>query len=307
MDREPQTGIPAVTLRRLPPQPPAPDEVRIRVAVAGLCRTDLYVARGLLPARAPVILGHELAGVIDAVGGGVDDDAMGPLRPGDPVTVNPLLPGGEMLGVDRDGAFAGWLTVPAAAVHRLPAGMPPRLGAYAEPMAAALAVCKAGLRKADHGLLCGGGRIAELTARVLCAHGFTRVSRWDPSSSSSSSRAPAPPRDAFDFAIETQATAPVLAALVRAVRPGGRIVLKSRPHAPVPLDIHAAVRKELTFAAVCYAPFPDALALLESGRVPVDDLLGPVFPLPDFAAAFARAEESEAAKIFLQPQPDEGT
>jgi L-iditol 2-dehydrogenase len=179
--------------------------------------------------------------------------------------------------------------------------MPPRLGAYAEPMAAALAVCKAGLQKTDRGLLCGGGRIAELTARVLCAHGFAHVSRWDPSSP-----APPPPRDAFDFAIETQATAPVLAALVHAVRPGGRIVFKSRPHAPVPLDIHAAVRKELSFAAVCYAPFPDALALLASGQVPVEDLLGPAFPLPDFAAAFARAEESEAAKVFLLPQADEG-
>src|SRR5204863_1777314 len=59
----------AVALERLPvPELVGPDDVRVRVAVAGLCRTDLLVAAGKLPSADPVVLGHEFAGTIDALG-----------------------------------------------------------------------------------------------------------------------------------------------------------------------------------------------------------------------------------------------
>src|SRR4051812_30049243 len=76
----------AVRLARGPePALVAPDDVRLRVAFAGVCRTDLFVADGLLPSRDPVILGHELSGVVDAAG-----PAAG-FSPGERVTVAPLL------------------------------------------------------------------------------------------------------------------------------------------------------------------------------------------------------------------------
>ena len=55
----------------LPTPVPGPGEVLIRVVAAGVCRTDLYAARGRLPVRDQVILGHEFSGVVDAVGPGV--------------------------------------------------------------------------------------------------------------------------------------------------------------------------------------------------------------------------------------------
>lgn len=63
--------------------PPGPGEVRVRVAAAGVCRSDLHVLHGTLPVPLPAVLGHEGAGVVESVGPGVTR-----VRPGDPVVFN---------------------------------------------------------------------------------------------------------------------------------------------------------------------------------------------------------------------------
>src|SRR5262245_37220634 len=105
----------SVRLAQVPePTLASDDDVLVRVAFAGVCRTDLLVASGRLPSRDPIVLGHELSGVIAAAG-----NAAGGLREGDRVTVAPLCPcrrcarccegkscgAPEMLGVTRHGAF----------------------------------------------------------------------------------------------------------------------------------------------------------------------------------------------------------
>ena len=89
------------------------DDVWIRVAYAGLCRTDVLVAQGLIPVQKNRILGHECSGVISYV------PPQCGLLVGMPVTVNPLLSDG-FIGIDRDGAFAdggglspNWLVRPS--------------------------------------------------------------------------------------------------------------------------------------------------------------------------------------------------
>jgi threonine dehydrogenase-like Zn-dependent dehydrogenase len=250
-------------------------EVVVRVRAAGLCRTDLFVARGLLPSADPVILGHEFSGAVD----------------GTRVAVMPVLPSGAMLGVDRDGAFAEFVAVPESAVHALPAAVPDLAGAYAEPVAASLAVLKTGIRPDERGLVYGSNRIARLTGRVLRARGFALVTAG-----------PGPlPENGFDFIVETCPTPEAFDEMIRAVRPGGRIVLKSRPHARVPIDLAAAVRKEISFHAAAYAPFDEALDLLASGRLDLSDLLGPIRPLEDFERVFAEAGSGESVKTFFAP------
>lgn len=272
-----------VRLRHLPLPVPGPGEVRVRVELAGVCRTDLQAARGLLPVREPRILGHEFAGTLDGL----------------PVAVNPLLPCGAcvrcaagalcsrpgLLGIHRDGAFAEAVAVPASCVHPMPAGLSFEAGAYAEPVAAALAVLQAGPRTRERGLVAGGGRIARLVERVLRAHGFRSLETG----------AGPFPEDAFDFAVETDPAA--LAEVLRAVRPGGRVVLKSRPSGPVPFDLALAVRKELVLAGAAWAPFPEALAFLASGKLDLEGLLGPALPLESFATL----TDDESLKTFLRP------
>jgi threonine dehydrogenase-like Zn-dependent dehydrogenase len=274
-----------VRLTRVPaPVPSAPDEVRIRVAFAGVCRTDLLVAEGRLPSRDPVVLGHEISGVVDAA------NLEAAFAPGDRVTVAPLLSCGQMLGVDRDGGFADFVCVPTAAVHRVPDALSLRAAAYVEPVASATAVLHAGISAGERGLVHGRGRIAHLVHRVLVTHGFERVDL---------SAEEALPKDAYDFAIETGGGTAAIRALVDAVRPGGRIVLKSRLPEPVGLDLLRVVPKELTLRAVHYGSFPGAVALLASGRLRIDDLLGPARPLEAFAEVLAEARRSEHTKLFF--------
>jgi threonine dehydrogenase-like Zn-dependent dehydrogenase len=299
----------AVALCRVPvPEPVHPGDVRVRVSVAGLCRTDLLVASGRLSATDPVTLGHEFAGTVDAVGPDVRS-----MRPGDRVAVNPVLPCGRcttceagdtincpyrsMLGVDRDGAFAEFVVVPAANVVPVPPHVSDLAAAYAEPVAAALAVFNAGIRPHQKGVVFGANRFARLVERLLRGAGFDDLTVYD-------YRKPhllLLPGDAFDFVIETELSRNILAHMIWVAKPGGALVLKSRVPKDVAVDFLPAIRKQLVFRGVNYGPFRKAVGLLVEGQLDLSDLLGPVRPLEEFEAAFAEARGREGQKLFLRP------
>ena len=297
---------PSVRMCRVPVPKPRSGEVLIRVEVAGVCRTDVFVAQGKLSSADPVILGHEFAGVVAVDGRGDHEFAAG-----DRVVVMPAVPCGacvrctrgmpeccphhQFLGVSLHGAFAEYIAVPAQVVHQLPGTLSFREGAYAEPVCASLAVLKAGIQPGERGLVYGDNRIAELTRRVLQVAGFAAIEkgRTDPSAPLET--------DAYDFVIETQPIEPAFDDIIRVLRPGGRIILKSRPPAPVAIDLAAAVRKEVTFEAVSYATFAESLDFLT--RHDVADLFGEVHPLEDFATVLATDDVGEDLKRFLAPDP----
>jgi threonine dehydrogenase-like Zn-dependent dehydrogenase len=281
--------------RALPPR--VEGWVRLRVLLAGICRTDVQAADGLFPIAESRILGHEMAGEV------AEADAGSELRPGDRVTVAPLLPCGacagcatasccaepRMLGVDVDGAFAEEVVVPSGSVLRVPHTLSLRRAAYIEPVAAALAVVRAPIRVEQRGVVLGTGRIADLTARVLRHLGF-RLGQAKAGGQASF----------FDYVVETAGTDASLDEALDHVAPGGCIVLKSRPPRAVALDVARAVRNDVTICAVSYGPWHDAIRL--AGELPVDDLLGDVYPLERFDAAMALTRERPLGpKIFLSP------
>ena len=113
---------------------PGPGEVAIAVEACGVCRTDLHIVEGEVPARLPIVPGHQAAGRVTAVAPGVTG-----FSPGDPVGVGwiastcgrcrfcrsereNLCPDATFTGRDRDGGYAEALTADARWVYRLPAG-----------------------------------------------------------------------------------------------------------------------------------------------------------------------------------------
>ena len=113
---------------------PGPGEVAVAVEACGVCRTDLHILEGEVPARLPIVPGHQAAGRVAAVGPGVTG-----FSPGDPVGVGwiastcgrcrfcrsereNLCPDATFTGRDRDGGYADALTADARWVYRLPAG-----------------------------------------------------------------------------------------------------------------------------------------------------------------------------------------
>ena len=178
---------PLVAVERPVPQP-APGELRLRVAVCGVCRTDLHLAEGdLLPRRAGVVPGHEVVGTVDAVGEGC-----GRFDVGDRAGIawlrstcgrcrwcrrgaENLCPEPRFTGWDADGGYAEWAVVNEAYAYRLPPGF--------DDVSAAPLLCAGiiGYRALRRAALPPGGRLgiygfgasAHLAAQVAVAEGAT--------------------------------------------------------------------------------------------------------------------------------------
>jgi propanol-preferring alcohol dehydrogenase len=176
---------PLVAVERPDPEP-GPGEVRIRVRACGVCRTDLHLALGELPPRRPgTVPGHEIVGVVDALGPGA-----GRFARGDRIGVawlrgtcghcrfcrtgrENLCPDAAFTGWDADGGYAELAVVPEAYAYRLPAALD---DVAAAPLLCAGIVGYRALRRAE---LPPGGRLgiygfgasAHLVAQVAIAQG----------------------------------------------------------------------------------------------------------------------------------------
>lgn len=298
----------AVVIRDIDkPAPVHADDVVIRVALTGLCRTDVYVAEGIVPAgKDDLVLGHEFSGIVESVGTDVSH-----VKTGDRVCCMPFLSiedsedgkyaHSTQLGVHHDGCLGEYARVPAYTVYKLPDSVSLKMGAYLEPVCASMAVLKAPIQPAQKGLIYGDNRISQLTLRIMQAEGFADVVTYDHTDPNAAPLA----ADSFDFIIETLATTDTMAQMIRAVKPGGTIVLKSRQHKPVAMNINDLVKKDITLSAVNYAPFEDCIALAASGRLDVEDLFGDVYPLEQFRDVFEQSKGRESKKLFLTAANDD--
>ncbi|HEY1845447.1 MAG TPA: Zn-dependent oxidoreductase [Buttiauxella sp.] len=135
------------------PVQPQQGEVRIRVASAGICGSDVHIYRGHNPfAKYPRVIGHEFFGHIDAVGEGVPALRIGERVVGDPVVscghCYPCSVGRpnvcaelQVIGVHRDGGFSEFVTLPAKNAHRVPDSIPDDEATMVEPFTIAANIC----------------------------------------------------------------------------------------------------------------------------------------------------------------------
>jgi 2-desacetyl-2-hydroxyethyl bacteriochlorophyllide A dehydrogenase len=163
----------------------AAGEVLVKVAFVGVCGTDLNIYQGAHPrAKAPLVMGHEFSGTI--VRGHPT------LADGTPVTVYPLLSCGRcgpclsgaahvcntlrLIGIDRDGAMAEYVKVPADKILEIPTDLPLRLGAFIEPLAVGVhAARRSGYRPGDSAVVYGAGPIGLCVAACLRYFGASEV------------------------------------------------------------------------------------------------------------------------------------
>ncbi|MEL6586865.1 MAG: alcohol dehydrogenase catalytic domain-containing protein, partial [Pseudomonadota bacterium] len=158
--------------------PPGPGDVQIDVAYCGICGTDLHIYLGHMDARVGFArtIGHEMSGVISAVGDGVEG-----LMPGQNIVVRPLDHCGhcpactaghphichnlKFIGIDSDGAFQQKWNVPAHTLHVLPHGVNLAHAALIEPLAVAVHdVDRGKVQPGEDVLVIGGGPIGMLVA-----------------------------------------------------------------------------------------------------------------------------------------------
>jgi threonine dehydrogenase-like Zn-dependent dehydrogenase len=298
------------------------------VRLAGICNTDIEILRGYHDFHGT--LGHEFVGDVVRVAG---DDAgkwtgqrvVGEInigcaglgarkhcdycRRGIPAHCARR----RVLGIiGHDGAFAEYLTLPVANLHRVHPGIPDDAAVFTEPLAAACEI----LEQVDvsaHSEACvlGDGKLAQLNARVLRTAGLrvTMIGKHESKLGLArlagivtlrlSSRA-AQRSNAFTLVVEATGSPSGLAMAQRLTVPRGTIVLKSTFHGAAPFESWPIVVKELTIVGSRCGPFPAALALLRSGRVDPRPLISRVFELKDAVEAIRYAQQPGVMKVLLR-------
>ncbi len=164
-------------------------QIVIKITFAGVCGSDVTVYSGKHPtATAPVILGHEILGVIEEIGTGVSEE----FKLGDKVTVNPLISCGvceaclgghkhvcktlKLLGIHENGGYAQYAVANADMVVKVSEDIDDKVAALAEPFAVGYhVVSRSELKVGQTALVIGGGPIGTVIAVVARAAGASRV------------------------------------------------------------------------------------------------------------------------------------
>jgi L-iditol 2-dehydrogenase len=179
----------ALALQQVAEPEPGPGQVLIEVAYAGICGTDLHIAENEFPANPPVTLGHELSGVVAAIGSGVTRAQVGDrvtsetyfvlcgmcryCRSGQPN----LCPERKSIGSMINGAFARYVVVPERNIHHLPANVDLKLGALTEPLACVVRNVQelTQVHAGDVVVISGPGPIGLLALQVCQASGARTI------------------------------------------------------------------------------------------------------------------------------------
>lgn len=314
-------------LRFVPDLPP-PDlpagEALVRVVTAGICNTDLELARGYYPFEG--VPGHEFVGVVERFGAAVpsaEADRLEGMRVVGEINavcgVCPACSRGfgthcesrTVLGIaGRNGAFAELLTLPASNLHPVPDDLPTEAAVFTEPLAAALRIQEqVPIGFGDRVLVVGAGKLGMLIAQTLAGTGgdLTVVTRRDASmldvlrSRGANVCLENEVENAgFDVAVECTGNPAGFAIARRALRPMGTLVLKSTYAGRLELDASAAVVDEITLIGSRCGPFAPALGLLAEGGVDVAALVAARYPLEEGAGAFEHASRPGVLKVLLE-------
>jgi L-iditol 2-dehydrogenase len=317
-----------VALAERPERAPGPGYVALRVEATGVCGTDLHIEAGEYPSVPPVTMGHEVCGVVEALGPGADSAWQGRrvvsetyyatcgacelCRAGRPN----LCENRQSIGTHVDGAFASHVVVPARGLHLVPEGLGAPAASMAEPLAC---VCQSLLDPpaagaGDRVLVLGPGAIGLLAAQVARACGGTvsvqgaprDVARLDLARSLGFETLVAGDDDggAYDVVVECSGSEPGVVQALDSCRRGGRLVQIGLRGAEITVPWDLICFHELTVTsgfASTPASWRRAMALLEGGAVATEPMVSEVVPLDRWEHAFAASRDGGAVKEVLAP------
>lgn len=290
----------------------AAGECRVRVIAAGVCATDLALARGYMGFRG--VPGHEFVG--EALDGPLAGErVVGEINAACGACARCRAGLGRhcaertVLGIlGRSGAFAEELALPLENLHAVPPGVGDEAATFTEPLAAAFEIAEqVELAPGERALVLGDGRLGLLCAQVLALAGLDvtlegrhpeRAAFLPPAVQYARG---APPRKAFDLVVEATGDPQMLAGALERVRPRGTVVLKTTSERPARLDWAPVVVDEVRIVGSRCGPFEPALEALAAGRVEVLPLVQARFPLERGAEALAEAARPGVLKVLIQP------
>jgi 2-desacetyl-2-hydroxyethyl bacteriochlorophyllide A dehydrogenase len=289
----------------MPTPEPGPDEVLIKVMASGICGTDVHIYRGEYLGGYPVIPGHEFAGVVEAVGDGVER-----FKAGDRVAVEPNIAcdncedclnnrqnfcqNWTAVGVTRPGGMAQYVTAPEKAAFSI-GSLPFEVGAFMEPLSCVVH----GVERLDPAMgartaIVGAGPIGILLLQVLQAQGAGEMTVVDKNTGRTAyakamgadvtlTSLDALEKDGYEVVVDATGAPTVMERCINFARPGGKVLLFGVPPAGEKLAMEgfAIFRKGLTVLS-SYTSVRNsyqALELLHRGRVLLEGLVSHRLPL----------------------------
>jgi threonine 3-dehydrogenase len=334
-----QRRAPGLTVTTVPKPSPAPGEVLIAVRHAGMCGTDLHIADwdpwAQQRINPPLVVGHEFAGEVVAVGDGVAE-----IKPGQLVTAEGHIVCGhclqcrtgnshicrrtQIIGVDRDGAFAEFIVMPATNVLPLD-GIPTDIGAIMDPMGNAFHAVLTAEIPGSIVFVVGCGPIGCFAVGVARAAGAAKVIASDinPRRLALAKRMGAhvtidagredvtrrvleeSNREGADVVCEMSGVPSALHQAFAAVRMGGRVQLLGIPTGQVPIDFATEIIfKGLTLYGVIgrkmYETWHQMRRYLSAGLFDPRPVITHRFPLARVDDAIAAIRSGDAGKIILE-------
>jgi threonine 3-dehydrogenase len=318
-----------------------PADVLVRVRTASICGTDLHIygwdrwSQGRI--KPPVTLGHEFCGVVERVG-----EEVTAVKAGDLVSAEMHVNCGHchqcrlgeahicqnlrIIGIDRDGAFAEFVKIPASNIWKLDAAIPEHYGAILDPLGNAVHTVLAGEIAGQTVLVTGCGPIGLMSIAVAKACGSSTVFATE---TNEQRRAMAKTMGAdvvvnpaqtdavagikaetggtgVDVLLEMSGNPAAIQQGFRALRAGGRASLLGIPTESVPLDlVNDVIFKGATVQGIygrrMYGTWVQMTALLKAGRLNLEPLLGERTPMEKFENAFALLQGGLAGKILMYP------
>ena len=325
---------------------PTPDvangQVRVRIRTGGICGSDLHYYQhggfGAIRIQQPMVLGHEVAGVVEEVAAGVSSVAVG-----DRIAVNPSHPCGQcrfcQMGLQNhcldmryfgsamrmphvQGAFRQEIVVGQGQAFKLAAGVTDAEGAMAEPLAVALhAVNRAGPLLGRKVLVTGCGPIGAMVIIAARRAGATTIVATDVmeqplrkalkvgadavinvAESPETLAQYAVDKGQFDVLFEASGNERALRAAFDVVRPRGVVVQLGLSGAELTLPFNMVVAKEFDIRGAFrfHEEFGVAVDLINKGLVDLKPLVSATLPYRDAGKAFAlAADRSQSMKVIL--------
>jgi L-iditol 2-dehydrogenase len=309
------------------------DELLIRVAACGICGSDVHGYDGSSGRRIPpIVMGHEAAGTVEAVG----PDVRG-FGPGDRVTFDSTVYCGgcdfcregmvnlcndrQVIGVScgeyrRAGAFAEFLAVPARIAYHLPEALSFEEAAMLEAVSVALhGVAVSKMAAGESVLVIGAGMIGLLLLQAARAAGSSRVyvadvdeTRLKLAKELGADRVIHGSGVALveeilrvtdgrgvDLVLEAVGRDETIAAGIDCVRKGGTVTLVGNISPQIVLPLQKVVSRQIRLQGSCASAgeYPQAMELIANGKIKVAPLITAVAPLSDGPAWFNRLHARE--------------
>ncbi len=329
-----------VNLTSLPLPLPKQGEVRLRVLAAGICATDFHILQGHFSIRPPRVLGHELAGVVDAVGPEVPTDWIGKTCGVSPARfcghcsacrqgLPQLCLNFECLGNTQDGGLAEYTLARPDQLVPVEPGQA-AAAVWLEPLACVMhAIQAAQVKPGDRVLILGAGVLGKLMVQALQVNAPVQIAVVDPNpekveqalalgaqdgwvtprsglalGAENGLREWAP--DGLQAVIDTTGSPVAIQNGLKWAGPGGRLVLfgVSDPQTCLSLSPAKIFSQELTITAtsgMTPVSFETAEELILSGRIDPSPLVSAAIDLEAVPTELRERTYSRRGKVLVYP------